>query len=173
MTVLYAGPADTQYDGVSFDMGLERQGTQPKDAIMLFSVIYSVDVPQDEDILSFAPPNIKDLWQEIEDDSQYEYSYLEGCWTEGHHRKWCVVLTREQFDEFIDRCGLIAESTETMGSIGAPGFGIGWSPAISFRGDDPDAIQNAYVTPLPEVSKGQCDEDDWRRVKSAVLAVYG
>lgn len=56
MTVLYAGPADTQYDGVSFDMGLERQGTQPKDAIMLFSVIYSVDVPQDEDILSFAPP---------------------------------------------------------------------------------------------------------------------
>lgn len=83
------------------------------------------------------------------------------------------MLTREQFDEFIDRCGLIAESTETMGSIGAPGFGIGWSPAISFRGDDPDAIQNAYVTPLPEVSKGQCDEDDWRRVKSAVLAVYG
>ena len=34
-----------------------------------------------------------------------------------------------------------------MGSIGAPGFGFGWVPAISFRNDDPDAIQSAYVTP--------------------------
>jgi hypothetical protein len=140
---------------------------------MLFSVIYSVDVPQDEDILSFAPPNIEDLWQETENDSQYEYSYLEGRWEEGHHRKWCGLLNREQFDEFIGHCGLVAESTETMGSIGAPGFGLGWAPAISFRGDDSDSIQSAYVTPLPEVSKEACGEDDWRRVKSAVLAVYG
>jgi hypothetical protein len=60
-----------------------------------------------------------------------------------------------------------------MGSLGAPGFGFGWAPAISFRSDDPDAIQNAYVTPIPEVERESCDERDWQRVRGAVLAVYG
>jgi hypothetical protein len=60
-----------------------------------------------------------------------------------------------------------------MGSIGAPGCGYGWAPAISFNGDDPDAIQNAYVTPIPEVEKDRFDERDWEWVRSAVLAVYG
>ena len=120
----------------------------------------------------YAPPKVAD-WNETEDDDQYEYGYLEGCWENGHHRKWCAILTREQFDEFIDQCGLIAERTETMGSLGAPGFGYGWSPAISFRSDDPDAIQNAYVTPMPEVRKEHGDEQDWKRIRGAVLAVYG
>lgn len=139
---------------------------------MQFSVIYSVDVPADTDVLDFAPPNVAE-WDETEDDDQYEYGYLEGRWENGHHRKWCAILTREQFDEFIDHCGLIAESTETMGNLGAPGFGFGWAPAISFRGDDPDAIQNAYVTPIPEVSKEHGDDHDWKRIRGAVLAVYG
>ena len=59
-----------------------------------------------------------------------------------------------------------------MGSLGAPGFGYGWAPAILFRGDDPDAIQNAYVTPVPETAKDRLDDRDWDRVRSAVLAVY-
>jgi hypothetical protein len=37
--------------------------------------------------------------------------------------KWCAILNREQFDNFIERCGLTAEDVQTMGSIGAPGFG--------------------------------------------------
>ena len=119
---------------------------------MQFSVIYSVDVPSDVDISDFAPPDL-DLWDETEDDDQYEYGYLGGCWENGHHRKWCAVLDREQFNEFIERCGLQAEDLQTMGSLGAPGFGFGWAPAISFTADDPDAIQSAYVTPLPEVRK--------------------
>jgi hypothetical protein len=139
---------------------------------MLFSVIYSVDVPEYQNISRFAPPNL-DLWDETEDDDQYEYGYLEGEWENGSHRKWCAVLEREQFNEFVDHCGLFAERTETMGSIGAPGFGYGWAPAISFRSDDPDAIQNAYVTPIPEVERELCDEQDWQRVRGAVLAVYG
>ena len=138
---------------------------------MRFSVIYSVDCPEDEDISRHAPPDLE-LWDQTEGDEQYEYSYLEDRWENGSHRKWCAVLDREQFDQFVERCGLIAESTETMGSIGAPGFGFGWAPAISFRSDDPDAIQSAYVTPLPEVRKQTCDERDWNRVRSAVLAVY-
>lgn len=139
---------------------------------MLFSVIYSVDVPADANILDYAPPNVAELWDETEDDDQYEYGYLEGEWEQGHHRKWCALLTREQFGEFVEHCGLVAESTETMGSLGAPGFGFGWSPAISFRSDDPEAIQSAYVTPLPETSRDQCDERDWNRVRKAVLSTY-
>lgn len=140
---------------------------------MQFSVIYSVDVPADTDVLDYTPPNVEELWDETEGDEQYGYSYLEGCWTEGHHRKWAAILTREQFEEFVEHCGLTADSTPTMGSLGAPGFGFGWAPAISFDSDDPDALLNAYVTPIPEVRKEHADERDWQRVRGAVLAVYG
>lgn len=139
---------------------------------MQFSIIYSVDTPADVDVLDYAPPQVEELWDETEDDDQYEYSYLEGRWEEGHHRKWCAILDREQFDEFVERCGLLAEDVQTLGSLGAPGFGFGWAPAISFRSDDPDAIQSAYVTPLPETRKETLDERDWERVRTAVLAVY-
>jgi hypothetical protein len=140
---------------------------------MLFSVIYSADVPADIDVLDYAPPQASDLWDETEGDEQYEYSYLEGRWEEGHHRKWCAVLDRDQFNEFVERCGLVAEDVNTLGSIGAPGCGFGWAPAISFHSDDPDAILSAYVTPLPEVRKESLDERDWERVRGAVLSVYG
>lgn len=140
---------------------------------MLFSVIYSVDVPDYQDIARYSPPNVEELWDETENDDQYEYEYLEGEWENGSHRKFVAVLNREQFNEFVDHCGLFAERTETMGSIGAPGFGYGWAPAVSFRSDDPDAIQSAYVTPIPEVERESCDERDWQRVRGAVLAVYG
>jgi hypothetical protein len=140
---------------------------------MQFSIIYSVDVPGDTDVLDFAPPQVEELWDQTEGDEEFGYEYLEGIWEGGHHRKWCSILDREQFDEFVDRCGLIAESTETMGSLGAPGFGYGWAPAISFTSDDPDAILNAYITPIPETSKEHADERDWKRVRGAVLAVYG
>lgn len=138
---------------------------------MKFSVIYSVDVPEDEDISRFAPPDLS-LWEETEGDNQYEYGYLEGCWENGSHRKWCAMLDRKQFDEFVELCGLFAESTETMGSLGAPGFGFGWAPAISFNGDHEDAICNADVTPMPETRRESCDERDWTHLKAAVLSVY-
>lgn len=73
----------------------------------------------------------------------------------------------------MSKLGLVAEDVQTMGSLGAPGFGFGWAPAISFNGDDEDAILNAYVTPLPEVEKEGFDERDWQRVREAVLNVYG
>ena len=139
---------------------------------MQFSVIYSADCPSDEDINDFAPPDLSH-WDQTEDDDQYEYGYLEGCWENGHHRKWCAILTRDQFTEFVEHCGLTAEDVETMGSLGAPGFGLGWAPAISFNSDDPNGIHNAYVTPLPDSKRGDCDESDWGRVRDAMLAVYG
>lgn len=140
---------------------------------MLFSIIYSVDVPEGVDLADYFPPQVEELWDETEGDEQYEYGYLEGSWESGRHRKWCGLLNRKQFDEFTDRCGLHAESTETMGSLGAPAFGWGWAPAIAFTSNDEDAIQSAYVTPVPETSRPRHDERDWERVKGAVLAVYG
>ena len=140
---------------------------------MQFSVIYSVDIPQGVSIKNFAPPQVGRLWTLTEGDQQYEYSYLEGRWEKGRHRKWTALLTRNQFDAFVGKLGLHAESTETMGSLGAPGFGFGWSPAISFTSDDQDAITSAYVTPLPETTKEGGDERDWQRVREAVLSVYG
>ena len=139
---------------------------------MLFSVIYSVDVPATTDIRDFVPPQIK-LWQKTEGNSEYDYGYLEGHWKKGKHRKWCALLTREQFDEFVQKIGLHAESTNTGGSLGAPGFGHGWAPAISFTSEDMDAIISAYVTPVPESKKEKGGtERDWERIRRAVLSVY-
>lgn len=124
---------------------------------MQLSVIYSIDTPRDVSIAQFNPPKSqKRVWQLTENDSGYEFGYLEGRWTKGKHRKWCALLTREQFDDFIDHTNLFAEDVATMGSLGAPGCGFGWAPAFSFRIDDPDCIANAYVTPLasgPEMAQ--------------------
>jgi hypothetical protein len=121
---------------------------------MQLSIIYSIDTPREVRIAQFnPPPNQKRLWQLTEDDGQYEYSCLEGRWSKGKHRKWCGILNREQFDEFLDHTGLFAEDVRTMGSLGAPGCGYGLVPAFSFRNDDPDSIQSAYVTPLASGSE--------------------
>ncbi len=139
---------------------------------MQFSVIYSVDVPQGVSIKDYAPPQVGRLWNLTEGDEQFEYSYLEERWKKGKHRKWVALLTRKQFDAFVSKLGLYAERTETMGSLGAPGFGFGWSPAISFNADHENAIVSAYVTPLPQTTKAGGDERDWERVRGAVLSVY-
>ena len=141
---------------------------------MLFSVIYSADCPRSESIARFRPPQVRRLWDVTEGDDGYEYGYLEDDWEHGKHRKWCGLLTKEQFEKFVTATGLVADSTETMGSLGAPGFGFGWSPAISFRDDGSErAILSAYVTPIPEVKKEGFDDRDWQRVRRAVLSMFG
>lgn len=68
----------------------------------------------------------------------------------------------------------MAEDVQTMGSLGAPGFGFGWAPAIAFNDDGTErAILNAYVTPIPETRKERYDERDWERVRRAILSVFG
>ncbi len=115
---------------------------------MQFSVIYSVDIPRGVNMRRYVPPKCKQLWDETENNYEGDgYSYLEGRWTKGVHRKWCALLDEKDFEEFVESVGIFAEPVETMGSIGAPGYGFGWAPAISFRSDSEDAIQSAYVTP--------------------------
>ena len=141
---------------------------------MLFSVIYSADCPRCKSITRFHPPHAGRLWDKTEDDRQYEYSYLEGDWEKGKHRKWCAMLTKDQFTEFTEATGLIAEDVQTLGSLGSPGFGFGWSPAISFIDDRTErAILSAYVTPIPETSRDHYNENDWERVRRAVLSMFG
>lgn len=106
---------------------------------MLFSVIYSADVPAGVSIRDYAPPKVRRLW-DMTENGPSEYSYLEGRWEKrSKHRKWVALLDRQQFDEFVSTLGLYADDVETMGSLGAPGFGFGWSPAISFTADHENA----------------------------------
>lgn len=139
---------------------------------MQFSIIYSVDVPDSDSIRPFVPSQ-RHLFTQTEGDSQYDYSYLEGEWAKGKHRKFCAVLNRKQFERFLSDTGLFAERVKTMGSLGAPGLGYGLSPAVSFRTDDQRAILNAYVTPIPEVPRANgFTERDWERIEQAMWSVY-
>jgi hypothetical protein len=105
---------------------------------MQFSVIYSFDVPADVSVNRYKPPK----WR------RWELTECGPSEDDGKHRKYCALLTQEQFDDFVSHCELFTDRTRTMGSLGAPGFGFCWSPAVSFRGDDCAAYQSAYVTPV-------------------------
>ena len=142
---------------------------------MMFSVIFSVDVPRDESIQEYLPRQ-RHLFRQTEGDSSYALDYLEGPWKRGKHRKLCAVLNRKQFDTFLSDTCLFAEDVETMGSIGAPGLGFGLAPAISFTGEYDVALCNAYVTPFPAWEpkrKHTTREENWERIRQAVLSVYG
>lgn len=151
---------------------------------MLFSIIYSVDIPRDESVKRYLPRQ-RHLFVQTEGDSQYDYGYLADGdktdpWHNGKHRKLCGLLTKKQFEQFLSDTGLASEDVETMGSLGAPGFGLGSAPAISFNGEAQRAIQNAYVTPIPLAKKvkeletldREFTERDWERVRRAVIDRY-
>jgi len=149
---------------------------------MKFSVIYSFDCPAIYSVAQFMPPGSQmrrrrhKLWEVTEGDSEYGLSHLGGEWERGKHRKLCAILSREEFDAFVEHCDLRASRTETMGSIGTPGFGIFWAPAISF--DCSSGYANAYVTPIPDVERVRPSGDDsreariWERVRLAVIRTY-
>ena len=144
---------------------------------MKFSVIYSVDVPKSVKLRAYLPKQMH-LFNVTEDDDQYEYDYLGGDWKGGKHRKLCALLTRAQFEKFLSDTCLYAEDVETMGSLGAPGCGLGISPAISFNGRSEEAILNAYVTPIPDVpfvfhDDPERGEKAWQRIRKAILNTWG
>lgn len=142
---------------------------------MLFSIIYSFDIPHDESVKPYLPPQRHKLWDMTEGDEQYQFGYLEGCWKSGKHRKFCAILNRLQFSTFLGALGLFSEDVETMGSLGAPGLGYGLAPAISFRSDHEAAILSAYVTPVPARihKRGKpVDEPTWERIRRIVIDLY-
>lgn len=122
---------------------------------LAYSVIYSCDVKVNTRLMA-PPPKQSHLWECTErsggpEGGQMDWGVDGPEWARGRHRKYCALLTQSEFDEFIERCDLFADDVETMGSIGAPGFGFSLVPAISFNGSDHrcDTIQSAYVTPVP------------------------
>jgi len=162
---------------------------------MLYSVIFSVDTTQKTNLL--PPPAFLDnddegdfcVWFKTEDDDQYEYDYLaddpddpNDPYIGGHHGKWCAILTQPMFDLFVAECSLLAEDCQTMGSLGAPGFGLSLAPAISFRDDETEPgiiTSNAYVTPIPEDDDGYThptNEDEtaelWEQIRNTIISKY-
>lgn len=114
-----------------------------------FSIIYSVDVPKGVKLEDYRPPNFQKLKWDVTEGGKTEYDYLEGEWKGGKHRKYCNVLNFADFCEFLNHVDMVVEKCQTMGSLGAPGFGFGWAPAVPFHSNSSYAIQSAYVTPIP------------------------
>lgn len=110
-----------------------------------FSIIYSVDLPKDTYLHRYFPPNFKRNRWIMTESGPSEYDFT----PKWRHRKYCGLLNFQQFCEFLEHVGIYPERVQTMGSIGSPGFGIGWSPAVAFNGSDSDVDQSAYVTPVP------------------------
>jgi hypothetical protein len=139
---------------------------------MKYSVIYEVDVPSTRSIVPLFPRN-RSPWEQTEDDGQYDESYRGGEWEKGKHRKLCGILTQRQFDSFVEKFELTAENVETMGSLGALGFGVGWAPAIAFNSCLGSGI-SAYVTPIPEDGDGCTNnEEGWQKVRREIIEKYG
>lgn len=143
---------------------------------MLFSVIYEADIGRVDRVEEYAPPHTRRDWQLTESGPTEDG---EG----GKHRKWCALLTRQKFEDFVSHCSLVASGVQTMGSIGAPGFGIGWAPAMCFEGGDSYTHQSAYVTPIPKVRtvkqfqerdvKRPLTDRDWKRLTRVIEELYG
>lgn len=134
---------------------------------MQYCVIFQVDTFGDNSIAQFRPRVGK--WDMTErDDTENDYG------ERGKHRKFCAMLTRREFDKFVNDAGLYPEDVETLGRLGAPGI-VGLAPAISFRNEVYDEfwhIMNAYVTPIPDTSKRDWNENDWQRIRRAVISKY-
>ena len=136
-----------------------------------YSVIYSID---GDDLDGHTPSNIA-IWQETENSEESDFDVPN--WK---HKKFVAILTPEQFNEFINDMGLYAEDVETMGSLGAPGYGFSWSPAISFNSENEyDIHQNAYVTPNINKKEGKRLEklygkkNIWEPIRQQIIQEYG
>ena len=130
-----------------------------------YSIIYSIDAL--EEYLYLGIPKDLENWTETENGQS---DFID----EWSHKKFLSILTPEEFNKFIEDQGLYAEDVETLGSLGAPGYGYGWSPTISFISYDEDIIKNAYVTPNiteKEARKHKC-KDLWNKIFKQVLEEY-
>ena len=133
-----------------------------------------------------------DLFEKTED-----YEGGSDFFAEPKSAKFCSkeLLTRKEFEKFLEYTQLHAEDHETMGSLIGWKWGLGnWAPAISFQdsGHGDGYFEDAYVTPVPDVPPKSFPEpeDDlekyrigqmrdaymercWQRVRRAVINMYG
>ena len=95
------------------------------------------------------------------------------------HGKWCALLTKQQFSEFVQQFGFTHRSRcNTMGAIGMPGSPNGYEcmPAWSFDAVEwKDCIVNVYVTPYPDVkvrSGTSCSNKNIKRILAAMAELF-
>ena len=144
---------------------------------MDFGVVFSIDCPNDEELATYLPRAevLKKLQETEKDDGEGEYEYLGGSWVGGHHTKYAGILKKKEFEMLVEDLCLRADTTETMGIMGAPWTesGMGWSPAMNFEalGAGP-AIFSVYVSPLP-LSTKEVTEELWEQLRAEVLEKYG
>ncbi len=118
-----------------------------------FSVIYSCDFPPPPfPYENIYPPHWRkrSIWTITESgpsDYATEYSF-DTAFKGWRHRKFCAELTLPQLIDFLWH-SRFSSTCQTMGSLGAPGHGMGWAPAVSFNCSDADCDYQAYVTPNP------------------------
>lgn len=153
---------------------------------MLFSIIFTRDCAMSEPVLP-SSWETKEWFKNMDETEAFDGEPDEWCgdlWgEESRHRKWCGILNKQEFENFLCDTSLVAEAVQCMGSIGAPGCGIGIAPCISFHMIDggyqePNCIHHASVTPLPATQDGkpiksEWAERDWERVRTAVIKRYG
>ena len=124
---------------------------------MRFYIIYDFDTCGQWESVAYYQPRRSILRKLVLTErtdafGESEYAYLSededpDSWWGGKHRKYCGMLTREEFEDFLDDTGLHFETENTGGSLTEMGF----MPAIAFNGYAHNAIQSAYVTPFPDV----------------------
>ena len=95
------------------------------------------------------------------------------------HGKWCALLTKPQFRDFVRKFGFDYRSRcNTMGAIGMPGSPNGYEcmPAWSFDSNVyQDCLVNVYVTPYPDVkvkAGTSCTEKNIERILSAMAELF-
>jgi hypothetical protein len=143
---------------------------------MRFFVVFSVDCAAGEGIGRWNPDSETTQWECTEDDkSEYNcFSDNEGEEERGQHRKYFGDLSRQEFDAFVNRMGLFANSIETLGTLTPYGVVM---PAISFDSNRSNVVLEAYVTPYPIFLSDWWNEERqqnaWRRIKRAVVSMYG
>lgn len=144
---------------------------------MKFGVIYSIgwDTDQSEECPALSGENSSVMrlfyvTNETGEDLGEPRRYMKFVSTD--------LLSRADFERFLEHTRLTASSTPTMGSIIGYAWGMGWTaPAVAFEGDSRDYEEMAYVTPIPDVSQQReltAERMDrcWERVRQAVINTY-
>jgi hypothetical protein len=171
---------------------------------MKFGVIYSIEWFPGESTecpaLNGESSKVMELFDVTEDtapdeDEDEEDEEEKEDDDEGRRMKFVSkdLLSREEFEKFLQHTRLTASPTPTMGSIIGYAWGMGWTaPAVAFESDSGDYDELAYVTPVPEVEPRQFHVDSnnplglvahvteieeyqdrcWERVRKAVINTY-
>jgi len=166
---------------------------------LIYSVIYDYDVSPETSVRKYEPParyakrNGLRVWDLTESWTQGPDEPYGGGLPGFKHRKLVALLTYDQLVALAESVPLYASDVRTLGSLGAPGLGLGLAPAISFELEPDqytrwgqwtgDAYGSAYVTPIPARFGADGDleptvpvpmtESTWETIRSGVIDRFG